>query len=65
MFYIFIVQFYLFRIAGTPCDMCWDTNDKRLAITFKNNGALVVFQTTCVPVVECIPLYVLIFFLIT
>lgn len=37
--------------------MCWDQNGKRLAITFKNSGALVVFQTTLsLAVVDCIPL---------
>lgn len=37
--------------------MCWDNNGKRLAITFKNSGAVVVFQT-CISeaAIDCIPL---------
>ncbi|XP_025419374.1 aladin-like [Sipha flava] len=43
-------------IGGIPLDMCWDQHGKRLAITFKNSSALVVFQTTIsVAVVDCIP----------
>jgi len=39
--------------------MCWDQNAQRLAITFKNSGSLVVFQTAISEaVVDCIPLYV-------
>lgn len=45
------------RIGGSPSDMCWDQNGKRLAITFKNSSALVVFQTSINETgVECIPL---------
>lgn len=37
--------------------MCWDQNGKRLAITFKNSEALVVFQTTISETtINCIPL---------
>jgi len=37
--------------------MCWDQNAQRLAITFKNSGSLVVFQTAISEaVVDCIPL---------
>ncbi|VVC42525.1 WD40/YVTN repeat-like-containing domain,WD40 repeat [Cinara cedri] len=43
-------------IGGTPTDMCWDQNGKRLAITFKKSAALVVFQTAIgIDVVDCIP----------
>uniref|UniRef100_A0A2S2P8E4 Aladin n=1 Tax=Schizaphis graminum TaxID=13262 RepID=A0A2S2P8E4_SCHGA len=36
--------------------MCWDQNAQRLAITFKNSGTLVVFQTAISEaVVDCIP----------
>lgn len=46
-----------FRIGGTLSDMCWDQNGKRLAMNFKNSGALVVFQTAVSEaVVDCIPL---------
>lgn len=44
-------------MGGTLSDMCWDQNAQRLAITFKNSGALVVFQTAISEaVVDCIPL---------
>lgn len=47
----------LYRIGGTLSDMCWDQNAQRLAITFKNSGSLVVFQTAISEVVvDCIPL---------
>lgn len=50
---------YYFRAGGIPCDMCWDQNGKRLAITFKNSEVLVVFQTAIgTSVVDCIPLLV-------
>lgn len=43
-------------IGGTLSDMCWDQNAQRLAITFKNSGSLVVFQTAISEaVVDCIP----------
>ncbi|XP_022180553.1 aladin-like isoform X2 [Myzus persicae] len=43
-------------IGGTLSDMCWDQNAQRLAITFKNSGSLVVFQTAISDaVVDCIP----------
>lgn len=57
---------YYFRVDGIPCDMCWDQNGKRLAITFKNIEVLVVFQTAIgASVVDCIPLLVSKFSLIS
>lgn len=47
----------MFRIGGRLSDMCWDPNGKRLAITFKNVGDLLVFQTAInETTIDCIPL---------
>lgn len=50
------VYLFIIRIGGYPSDMCWDNNGKRLAITFKNSGAVVVFQTCIGEGVICTPL---------
>jgi len=55
MFHTFYILFNLFRIGGTPSDMCWDKNGKHLAITLKNDRALIVFQTALnVSSVDCV-----------
>jgi len=47
-------------ICDAPSEIAWDHNCKRLAITFKNNGALVVFQTILnVASIDCVPLCII------
>ncbi|XP_050438537.1 aladin-like isoform X2 [Adelges cooleyi] len=47
-------------IGGIPSDMCWDQNGKRLAVTFKDSSAVLVFTTIIsASAVECTPLCII------